>query len=245
MVTINMSTEPIGRGWTRLSSPSRSSNEELNQSNPKEQSSPPKYRYAATNYFATSNYNMETSPVAASAGSRRIRSSNYALPTALPSSIEMQDIGISSTNSGGPLAPGSLPAPATQPNNSANPPRKPAWLALLLALILFIISIALHPNFLGPEPWSRTSWSREGVNEHLSVKQVIFATIPAKVVWGMFLAILGLNVLVLQVMYSYATIAATSTDRRSASFVGFRNLFFLVVVVLQAVFMWGWLLWSI
>ncbi|KAG9589837.1 hypothetical protein KCU77_g8125, partial [Aureobasidium melanogenum] len=245
MITVDMSTEPIGRGWTRLSSPSSSSNEELNQSDPKEQSSPPMYRYAAPNYFATSNYNTETSPVAASAGSRRIRFSSYALPTALPSSIEMQDIEISSTNPGGPSAPGSLPAPVTQSNNSANPPRKPAWLALLLALILFIISIALHPNFLSPQPWRGVSWSREGVNEYLSFKQVIFATIPVKVIWGMFLAILGFDVLVLQVVYSYATIAATSTDRRSASFVGFRNLFFIVVVALQAVFMWGWLLWSI
>ncbi|KAG9529532.1 hypothetical protein KCU93_g3261, partial [Aureobasidium melanogenum] len=243
MVTINMSTEPIGRGWTRLSSPS--SNEETNQSNPKEQSSPPTYRYAAPNYFATSNYNMETSPVAASAGSRRIQSSSYALPTALPSSIEMQDMRISSTSPGGPSAPASLPAPVTQSNSTSDPPRKPNWLALLLALILFIISIALRPNFFGPQPWKGTSWSRVGVDEYLSVKQVIFATIPAKVIWGMFLATLGLDVLVLQVVYSYATIAATSADRRSASFVGFRNLFFIVVVVLQAVFMWGWLLWSI
>ncbi|KAG9848063.1 hypothetical protein KCU98_g5663, partial [Aureobasidium melanogenum] len=243
MVTINMSTEPIGRGWTRLSSPS--SNEEPNQSNPKEQSTPPTYRYAAPNYFATSNYNMDTSPVAASAGSRRLRSSSYALPTALPSSIEMQDMEISSTNPGRPLPPDTLPAPVTQPDNTSNPPRKPAWLALLLALTLFIISIALHPDFLSPQPWRGILWSREGVDEYLSVKQVIFATIPTKVIWAMFLANLGLDVLVLQVVYSYASVAATSTDRRSGSFVSLRNLFFIVVVLLQAVFMWGWLLWSI
>ncbi|KAH0371016.1 hypothetical protein KCU65_g2157, partial [Aureobasidium melanogenum] len=243
MVTINMSTEPIDSGWTRLFSPS--STERSNQSDPKEQSTASTYRYAAPNYFATSNYNMETSPVAASAGSRRIPSSSYALPTALPSSIEMQDMDISSTNRGRSSAPAILPAPATHPNNSAIPRRKPCWLTLLLAFTLFIISIALHPNFLSPQEWSRTSWSREGVDEHLSVKQVIFTTIPIKVIWGMFLATLGLNVLVLQVLYNYASSAATSTHRWSGSFMRFRHLFFLVVVVLQAVFMWGWLLWSI
>ncbi|KAG9691180.1 hypothetical protein KCU95_g6821, partial [Aureobasidium melanogenum] len=243
MVTINMSTEPIGGGWTRLSSPSGS--QRTNQSMPKQQFTPPTYHYAAPNYFATSSYTMETSPVAASAESRRVQSSSYALPTVLPSSIEMQDMSILSTDPGRPTAHGTLPAPATLPNSSTIPRRKPCWLTLLLAFTLFIISIALHPNFLGPQPWNKTSWSREGVDEHLSVKQVIFATIPIRVIWGMFLATLGLNVLVLQVLYNYATSAATSTYRWSGSFIKFRHLFFLVVVVLQAVFMWGWLLWSI
>lgn len=243
MLTINMSTEPIGSGWTRLSSPS--SSERTNESIPKQQSTPPTYHYAAPNYFATSSYNMETSPVAASAESRRGQSSNYALPTVLPSSIEMQDMSISSTNPLRPTAHGILPAPATQPNSSKISRCKPCWLTLLLAFTLFIISIALHPNFLGPQPWNMTSWSREGMGEHLSVKQVIFATIPIRVIWGMFLATLGLNVLVLQVLYNYATSATTSNSRWSGSFVKFRHLFFLVIVVLQAVFMWGWLLWSI
>ncbi|CAD0094542.1 unnamed protein product [Aureobasidium mustum] len=187
MVTIDMNTEPISRGWERLSS-----NESLNQSGSNKHSSPPTYRYAAPNYFATSNYDAETSPVAASAGSRRSRLSSYALPSSLPSSIEMQDIDIMSTT---PPAPGTLPTPATHPNNPPSRPKTRFWFALLLTTILFLISIGLNPHFFSTEPWRRTSWSRSGVNEHLNIKQVIFATVPAKVLWSMFLATLALDVL--------------------------------------------------
>lgn len=240
MVTINMSTEPISRGWTRLSS-----NENVNKSKSDEQLAPPTYRYAAPNYFATPNYDMETSPVAASTRSRRVRSSSHALPSALPSSMEMQNVDLSSINSHSPPAPGTLPTPVTQPNDPSNLPRNIAWLPILLALTLFIISIALHPNFLSPQPWNRTSWSREGMNGYLDVRQVMFATIPTKVIWGMFLATLGLDVLVLQAVYSYATVAATVTDDRAGKLVSLRYFFFLLVVVIQAILMWGWLLWSI
>lgn len=240
MVTINMSTEPISRGWTRLSS-----NENVNKSKSDEQLAPPTYRYAAPNYFATSNYDMQTSPVAVSAGSSRVRSSTYALPSALPSSIEMQNVDLSSTNSHGLPAPGSLPTPATQPNHAPKLPRTIAWLPMLLAFTLFIISIALHPNFLSPQPWNTASWSRESIDEYLSVRQVIFATIPIKVIWGMFLATLGLDVLILQAVYSYATVAATRTNDRAGRLVSLRYCFFLLVVVIQAVLMWGWLLWFI
>ena len=239
MVTINMSTEPISRGWERLSS-----NESLNQSGSNKQSSPTTYRYAAPNYFATSNYDAETSPVAASAGSRRSRISSYALPSSLPSSIEMQDVDISSTNPQGPPAPGTLPTPATQPNTSAKPYYQRYWFALLLTTIFFLISIGLNPHFFN-EPWRRTSWSREGINEHLNVKQVIFATVPAKAIWSMFLATLALDVLILQMMYGYATVAATTTHRWSGMCRSLEHLFFFVIMVVQAVFMWGWLLWSI
>lgn len=242
MVTINMSTEPndMSPYWTRLSS-----TENVNKSNSKEQSTTSAYRYAAPTYFATSHYNMENSPVTASAGSRRTRSSSYALPSTLPSSIEMQDIADSSTNTHNAPALGNLPTPANHSNSPAKPPRQTAWLAILLALILLIVSIALHPNFFSPQPWNGISWSCQGMAEYLSVKQVIFTTIPAKVLWGMFLASLGLDVLVLQAVYSYASVAAGNTDARAARFVSLRYLFFLLVVVLQAVLMWGWLLWSI
>lgn len=232
-----MNTEPISRGWERLSS-----NESLNQSGSNKHSSPPTYRYAAPNHFATSNYDVETSPVGASAGSRRSRISNYALPSSLPSSIEMQDVEISSTT---PPAPGSLPTPATQPNDPSSRPRTRFWFALLLTTILFLISIGLNPHFFSSEPWRRTSWSREGINEHLSVKQVIFATVPVKVIWSMLLATLALDLLILQMMYGYASVAAATTHRWSKMCRSLEHLFFFVVMVIQAVFMWGWLLWSI
>ncbi|KAI4726203.1 hypothetical protein E4T49_05975 [Aureobasidium sp. EXF-10728] len=241
---IPYSMRPIGnddgRGWTRLSS-----NNMTNQSKPQEQTSPPS-RYAAPNHFATPNYDMYTSPITASAGSRRSALSSYALPSPLPSTVEMQNLDPPSSASPHNLpGPCTLPTPATQPNNPRRSCSDWPWIASLLWLTLFIIAMVLHPLHFTPEPWSWTGWARPGTHELLSVKQVIFATVPKKALWGMFLAVLALDVWVLQLVYWYATVAATPTRRLSKTFVDLKGWFLVNVLVVQAILMWGWLLWSI
>ncbi|CAD0083365.1 unnamed protein product [Aureobasidium vineae] len=169
-----------GRGWTRLSG-----NDMTNLNKPKEQTSRPSCRYTAPNHFATSNYDMYTSPVTASVGSRRSVLSSYALPSPLPSTVEMQDLGTPSTSRQDPPAPGTLPTPATQPNNPRRSLFMGPWSATLLWMALFIIAMGLHPLHFTPEPWSWTGWARPGQHELLSVKQVIFATVPKKAIWGL------------------------------------------------------------
>lgn len=245
MVTYNMSTEPADArgGWQRLSGLSG------DQSKPAEQS-PPSY-YAAPNHFATSNYNADVSPVTASAGSRRFGSSSYALPSALPSSIEMHDLGepsqspynIPTTNNSN-----ALPPPATQPTANTTwhhgYPGSGILVPCVLTLILLITSTSLHPPHFGAEPWSTTRWSRPGQKERLDVKQVIFATIPQKFIWATFLTALMLNVWVLQLVHWYGGFAAQENRKGKVCRV-MKPLFFLIVVVIEAVLMWAWLLWAI
>ncbi|THW70489.1 hypothetical protein D6D19_07784 [Aureobasidium pullulans] len=242
MVTYNMSTKPAEDDWERLSGLSG------DQGKPARQS-PPSY-YAAPNPFATSSYNAEVSPVAASAGSRRFGSSSYALPSTLPTTIEMHDLGepsqspynIPTTNNSN-----TLPPPVTQSTSNSGWQQKDQhgiWFPCLLTLILLITSISLHPPHFSPEAWSRTRWSRPGHHEKLNVEQVIFATVPQKFIWSNFLSVLMLNVWVLQFMYWYGGFAAKDS-RRGKTFRKMKPLFFLVVVMVEAVFMWGWLLWTI
>lgn len=243
MVTFNTSTEPAEDGWERLSALSGDQSKAARQS-------PPSY-YAAPNHFATSNYNAEVSPVAASAGSRRFGSSSYALPSTLPTTIEMHDLGepsqspynIPSTNNNS----NTLPPPVTQSTSNSGWQQKDQhgiWFPCLLTLILLITSISLHPPHFSPEAWSRTRWSRPDHHEKLNVEQVIFATVPQKFIWSNFLSVLMLNVWVLQFMYWYGGFAAQDS-RRGKTFRKMKPLFFLVVVMVEAVFMWGWLLWTI
>ncbi|THZ17277.1 hypothetical protein D6C90_09910 [Aureobasidium pullulans] len=242
MVTYNMSTKPAEDDWERLSGLSG------DQGKPARQS-PPSY-YAAPNPFATSSYNAEVSPVAASAGSRRFGSSSYALPSTLPTTIEMHDLGepsqspynIPPTNNSN-----TLPPPVTQSTSNSGWQQKDQhgiWFPCLLTLILLITSISLHPPHFSPEAWSRTRWSGPGHHEKLNVEQVIFATVPQKFIWSNFLSVLMLNVWVLQFMYWYGGFAARDS-RRGKTFRKMKPLFFLVVVMVEAVFMWGWLLWTI
>lgn len=67
---------------------------------------------------------------------------------------------------------------------------------------------------------------------------------PQKFIWSNFLSVLMLNVWVLQFMYWYGGFAAKDS-RRGKTFRKMKPLFFLVVVMVEAVFMWGWLLWTI
>lgn len=114
----NMTTDfnDISHGWQTISS-----NSDTNYRTSDEQPSPPAYSSKATNYFATPNYNAETSAVLTAAASRRreCSDSRYALSSPLPSYIEMQDLGVGSGASptSGPAsrAPSVLPGPATQP----------------------------------------------------------------------------------------------------------------------------------
>lgn len=106
----------ISHGWQTISSDS-----DTNHYTSDGQPSPPAYSSKATNYFATPNYNAETSSVLTAAASRRreCSDSRYAFPSPLPSYIEMQDLGAgasaSSTSTVPSRAPSVLPGPATQP----------------------------------------------------------------------------------------------------------------------------------
>lgn len=115
----------IAQGWLAIPF-----NGGVNLNTTDEQVSPPAYTHKAANHFAPPNYDAGTSPVATAAASRRSGGSSsssslsgYALPSSLPSYIEMQDI--SGQTGGSPTTPtaseasataqGSLPAPVTQP----------------------------------------------------------------------------------------------------------------------------------
>jgi hypothetical protein len=114
----------IAQGWLAIPF-----NGGVNLNTTDEQSSPPAYTHKAANHFAPLNYDAGTSPVATAAASRRSDGSSsssslsgYALPSSLPSYIEMQNLsgqtGGSSTPSASEAsatAQGSLPAPVTQP----------------------------------------------------------------------------------------------------------------------------------
>jgi hypothetical protein len=112
----------IAQGWLAIPF-----NGGVNLNTTDEQVSPPAYTHKAANHFAPPNYDAGTSPVATAAASRRSGGSSsslsgYALPSSLPSYIEMQDLsgqtGGSSTPSASEAsatAQGSLPAPVTQP----------------------------------------------------------------------------------------------------------------------------------
>jgi hypothetical protein len=87
-ITVNMGTDSnnIGDGWISIPLNGGTSSQPL----------PPAYSHshtAAANHFATPQYDAETSPATAAAASRRPLTSRYTLPTALPSVIEMQDLG--------------------------------------------------------------------------------------------------------------------------------------------------------
>ncbi|KAI5253749.1 hypothetical protein E4T42_02828 [Aureobasidium subglaciale] len=183
MVTYNMSTAPEAsrRVWSR---PSDCSTDLTNQFKLNEQLPPPNY-YAAPNHFSTPNYNAEASPVAAAAEERRSGTSRYSLPSSLPSSFEMQDLsGPSNTQ-----PTNELPPPATQTTEQTSLPQRTQKLMksapmfpMLLVLVLCVITIALNLAMFTKNTWNHAMWSRWGFDEALTTKQVIFTTIPSKVI---------------------------------------------------------------
>ena len=121
----------IAQGWLAIPF-----NGGVNLNTTDEQVSPPAYTHEAANHFAPPNYDAGTSPVATAAASRRSGGSSsssslsgYALPSSLPSYIEMQNLGeangaggsatnTSQTNTPPPSASEGLPRPVTQPRES-------------------------------------------------------------------------------------------------------------------------------
>jgi hypothetical protein len=117
-----------------------------------QQPHPPAYSYtAAANHFATPNYNAETSPVNTASSSRRSGYSVWTVPTPLPSSIEMQNLGAGastttpttntpSTNTPSTNTPSAntrptrtsavLPTPVTQPKKQHGAACRFTWMVL-------------------------------------------------------------------------------------------------------------------
>lgn len=115
----------LSQGWLAIPF-----NGGVNLNTTNEEPSPPAYSYTgAANHFATPKYDAGTSPVASAAASRRSGGSSsssslsgYALPSSLPSYIEIRNLSGQAGGSSTPpaseasaIARGVLPAPVTQP----------------------------------------------------------------------------------------------------------------------------------
>jgi hypothetical protein len=133
--TINMGTDSntISHDWISIP---------FNSGSNDQQPHPPAYSYtAAANHFATPNYNAETSPVNTASSSRRSGYSVWTVPTPLPSSIEMQNMGAGaststpttnspSTNTRPTRTSAVLPTPVTQPKKQHGAACRFTWMVL-------------------------------------------------------------------------------------------------------------------
>jgi hypothetical protein len=138
------------------------------------------------------------------------------------------------------------PPPPPNPENTIAPltfKKNRPWFALLIAFTLGFTAIGLHAPYSMLE--KKAEWTRKGSDEMLTHGQVLFVSVPRPEVWSRFLGFMLLQVLIMESVYRYAELAAMTNGTKANVIAWFRNLFFAVAVFLVALFMWGWLMWSI
>lgn len=112
-------------------------------------------------------------------------------------------------------------------------------MALIISLV--VAGVALIETYRGSTE-IEARWSRDGSNDKLTPGQVIFASIPRKLMWAWFSFFMSIQVAILETVFSYATFAASGTNTVAKIMRNIQMLFFVVAAVAVAAVMYGWLL---
>ena len=153
--------------------------------------------------------------------------------------IEMNPIGAQAANP----QQGQGPRPNTPRKQSRKDPRPLFTLALVIGLV--VTAVILFQPYEGLKGFLGARWTCEGLDQKLTPGQVIFASVPKRLMWAWFLFLMSVQVVVLEMVYSYATFAASGTNTAAKIMRTIQILFFVVAAVALGVIMWGWLLWFI
>ncbi|KAH0283182.1 hypothetical protein KCU62_g9214, partial [Aureobasidium sp. EXF-3399] len=115
---------------------------------------------------------------------------------------------------------------------------------IALAIGLAVTATCLFGPYEGSQAFPKAEWTREGSVEKLKPKQVIFASLPKRLIWARFFALMSVQVAILEMVYSYAS-AASGTNTAAKIMRMIQMLFFVVAAVALGICMWGWLLFFI
>ena len=170
------------------------------------------------------------------------------------SDIEMHPMGAQAPNPGTTPAPdphqeqNARPEPDPQPNNPPKPPFIYKWrplFTLSLGFLILFISVALLSTYKASKADFKDRWSREGSPEKLTPGQVIYASVPKRLIWARFLLFLWPQVWILVAVDGYASITASSTCRVAKVMRKAQLGFFVVALIALSALMYGWLLFFI
>lgn len=160
--------------------------------------------------------------------------------------IEMNPIGAQAAN------PQQGQGAHQEPNPRLNTPRKlprmsklRSLFTLVLVIGLVISGIMLLVPINGSKKDTRARWSREGLVEKLTPRQVIFASAPERLTWAWFVFFMSVQVVILETVYSYASFAASGANTVARIMRTVQILFLAVAAVVLGIVMRGWLLWFI